>query len=87
MRLSRPPVREAMAAMQNALSPTLGADSAAGAVAMVARQAQVQAAAMSYADVYLLLSYTTFLSLALLPLLRRPRGRAVDATAEVAEAH
>jgi DHA2 family multidrug resistance protein len=87
LRLSRPPVREALAAMQHALTPSLGADSGAGAVAMVARQAQLQATAMSYADVYFLLSCTTALSLALLPLLHRPKAVTVDATAEVAEAH
>jgi DHA2 family multidrug resistance protein len=86
-RLSRAPVREALASLQSALSPALGADSGAGAVAMVAQQAQLQAAAMSYADVYFLLSCTTFLSLALLPLLHRPKGRAPEATAEIVEAH
>jgi MFS transporter, DHA2 family, multidrug resistance protein len=87
VRMSRPPVREALSTMQHALSPALGADSGAGAVAMVAQQAQIQAAAMSYADVYFLLSCTTFLSLALLPLLHKPKPRAPDAVAEIAEAH
>jgi hypothetical protein len=73
--------------MQQALTPALGADSGVGAVAMVAQQAQLQATAMSYADVYFLLSCTTALSLCLLPLLHRPKTQAVDANAEIAEAH
>ncbi len=65
-RLSREPVREMMAGGPDALHPM------ETTLAIVARTAQQQAAAMSYSDMYLLLAASVALAVLLVPLIARP---------------
>jgi len=78
-RLSREPVREALGHMQGLLQPQLGAASQAGSFGMLAQQARLQAATMTYADMYQLLAWSVVLSMPLLLLLQKPRDAAVAA--------
>jgi DHA2 family multidrug resistance protein len=71
-RLSRPAVREALGGMGALLRPQLGGGSEAGAVGLLAQSASLQAATMSYNDMYWLLAILTVASLALVPLIRKP---------------
>ncbi|MDE0856121.1 MAG: DHA2 family efflux MFS transporter permease subunit [Nevskia sp.] len=73
-RLSRAPVREALSGMSGMLAPQLGSARDAGAVSLLAQQAYQQASTMTYADMYLLLSISTALSVLLVPLIRKPQG-------------
>ena len=73
-RLSREPVREALGNMQSLLDSHLGAASQAGSFGMLAQQAQLQAATLTYGDMYRLLAVCIFGALLLLPLLQKPRG-------------
>ncbi|MDR3417605.1 MAG: DHA2 family efflux MFS transporter permease subunit [Nevskia sp.] len=73
-RLSREPVREALAGMQGMLRPELGGGAQAGSIGMLAQQVQLQAAAMTYADMFLLLAWSITLTLLLVPLLDKPRN-------------
>ncbi len=73
-RPTREPVREALSTMQGALQPSLGsAGSAGGAIGMLAQQVQLQAATLTYADMYRLLSWVIIGSVLLIPLLQKPR--------------
>jgi DHA2 family multidrug resistance protein len=76
-RLSREPVREALGQMRGLLQPQLGGASGAGSLGMLAQQAQLQAATMTYGDMYRLLGWCVMLSLLLIPLLQKPRAAAV----------
>jgi DHA2 family multidrug resistance protein len=78
-RLSREPVREALGNMQTLLQPQLGQGSPAGSLGMLVSQAQLQAATMTYGDMYRLLAWSVVLSLLLLPLLRKPPAAVVAA--------
>jgi DHA2 family multidrug resistance protein len=78
-RLSRAPVREALGNMQTLLQPALGAGDQAGSIGMLAQQAQLQAATMTYADMYRLLACCILASLVLLPLLQKPQRGPVAA--------
>ncbi len=78
-RLSRTPVREALGNMRGALQPALGDASQAGSFGMLAQQMQLQAATMTYGDMYRLLGWSVVLSMLLLPLLHKPRAAAPDA--------
>ncbi|HZR34188.1 MAG TPA: DHA2 family efflux MFS transporter permease subunit [Nevskia sp.] len=78
-RLSREPVREALGSMQALLDPQLGAASQAGSFGMLAQQAQLQAATLTYGDMYRLLAVCVFGAILLLPLLEKPRGGAAPA--------
>lgn len=80
-RLSREPVREALANMQGVLQPALGADSRGGSIGMLAQQVQAQAATLTYADMYLLLAWVVLASMLLLPLLQKPSASAAAAAA------
>jgi MFS transporter, DHA2 family, multidrug resistance protein len=71
-RLSRPAVRDWIAATAGSLQPQLGLASEAGAIGVLARQAARQAATMTYCDMYWLLSISTALALLLVPLIRKP---------------
>jgi DHA2 family multidrug resistance protein len=72
-RLSRAPVREALGNMQAMLQPALGSADQAGSIGMLAQQAQLQAATMTYGDMYRLLAYCILGAIVLLPLLQKPR--------------
>jgi DHA2 family multidrug resistance protein len=72
-RLSRAPVREALAQYQTMVSPQLGHNSPAGAIALLARQAQQQALTMTYGDMYLMLAISTAVTMLLVPFIERPR--------------
>jgi DHA2 family multidrug resistance protein len=78
-RLSREPVRQALGRMRDALQPQLGAASQAGSYGMLAEQAQLQAATLTYADMYRLLAWSVVLTMLLVPLLHKPRDMAVAA--------
>ncbi|HWY24663.1 MAG TPA: DHA2 family efflux MFS transporter permease subunit [Nevskia sp.] len=78
-RLSREPVREALGNMQSLLDSHLGAASQAGSFGMLVQQVQLQAATLTYGDMYRLLAVCIFGALLLLPLLDKPRGVAVPA--------
>jgi DHA2 family multidrug resistance protein len=71
-RLSRPGVRQALSGMSAMLGPRLGTGSKAGAISMLAQQAYQQMSAMTYGDMYLLLSIVTALSVLLVPLIQKP---------------
>ncbi|MBV8063693.1 MAG: hypothetical protein JOY51_08860, partial [Nevskia sp.] len=73
-RLSREPVREALGNMQRLLTPQLGSGSEAGSIGLLAQQAQLQAATLTYGDMYRLLALCIFGAILLLPLLQKPRG-------------
>jgi DHA2 family multidrug resistance protein len=79
-RLSREPVREALGSMRSLLDPQLGAASQAGSFGMLAQQVQLQAAALTYGDMYRLLALCIFGAILLLPLLAKPRGAAAGAS-------
>jgi DHA2 family multidrug resistance protein len=81
-RLSREPVRQALSDLGGMLAPTLGGQGGDGAVGLLAQQAQLQAAAMSFGDLNLLLAIAVLLTLPLLPLVR-----GVDMDREIEGAH
>jgi DHA2 family multidrug resistance protein len=81
-RLTREPVRAALSGMGAMLQPSLGNDGEAGAIGMLARQAQLQAATMTFSDINLLLGAALLLTLPLLLLIDK-----VDMTAELEGAH
>ncbi|HWU69584.1 MAG TPA: DHA2 family efflux MFS transporter permease subunit [Stenotrophobium sp.] len=72
-RLSREPVREALGSMSSALAPTMGDASHGGAIAMLARMVEQQAATITYNDMYQLLTWVVLLAMLAVPLLQRPR--------------
>jgi DHA2 family multidrug resistance protein len=71
--LSRPAVRDALTAMQNALTPELGNNGTLGAVGILFQEAQRQALVMTFADMYLLVAWSSALPLLVVPLIRKPK--------------
>jgi len=72
-------VRAALNNMQTLLDPQLGAASQAGSFGMLAQQMQLQAATLTYGDMYRLLALCVFAAILLLPLLAKPRAGAAPA--------
>ena len=81
-RPTRESVREALSGLGHMLAPSLGSNGNNGAIGMIAQQAQLQAAAMSFADLNLLLAIAVLLTIPLLPLIRT-----VDMGADIEGAH
>lgn len=81
-RPTRESVRESISHLGAILSPSLGGSGRGGAVSLIAQQAQLQAAAMSFGDLNLLLAIAVVLTIPLLPMIR-----SVDISAEIEGAH
>ena len=82
-RPTRESVRESISHLGHLLLPALGsAGSSGGAIGIIAQQAQLQAAAMSFGDLNLLLGIAVALTIPLLPMVRN-----VDMNAEIEGAH
>jgi DHA2 family multidrug resistance protein len=70
--LSRPAVRDALDGMQSALVSSMGNNAYLGAVSELFVQAQRQAMAMTFSDMYFLLSICSALPLLVVPFIRKP---------------
>lgn len=81
--MSRAPVREALSGTSSALSPELGGDASAGALALIAQRVHQQALTMTFNDLMWLLSLMMLATLLLLPFIRKSEVSAAAA----AEAH
>jgi DHA2 family multidrug resistance protein len=81
-RATRTPVRESLSGLGHMLQPSLGSGGHNGAISVIAHQAQLQASAMSFGDLNLLLSIAVVLTIPMLPLIRP-----VDMSAEIEGAH
>ncbi len=81
-RPTRETVRETVSHLGSALSSSLGSGGSDGAVGIIAQQAQLQAAAMSFGDLNFLLAIAVVATIPLLPLIR-----SVDINAEIEGAH